>query len=66
MPHIIILTDEFGNQIGEYYPPHDPEGGGRSEVPRVEFNNAEAAVSIHAALKGKEPQSIEVTFKGKH
>lgn len=63
MPHVIILEDEFGNPIGEYYPPHDDEGGRAVPARVVWYDNA--AQSVQRAIGDKHVDVITVKFKAK-
>ena len=63
MPHVLWIYDEEGNLIGEYYPPHDGEGG--RVAARVVINEEAFAKAVAKSLGKKDVTEITVTFKGK-
>jgi hypothetical protein len=63
--HVIIIYDEDGIQIGEYYPPHDGSEGGRSFAGRVEIRSNAFMAAVQKAVGDKDAMSVEVKFKAK-
>lgn len=65
MPHIIILFDDEGNEIGRYSPPHDDEGNRDSDFPRLALFNEPFLAAVDRSIGNKHVESVTVKFKAK-
>lgn len=62
MPHVIILYDDQGNEIGRYSPPHE---GDRTTGSVVIYDDAITAAIAAALAKKPDADAVVCKFKAK-